>query len=341
MVIYKVHTPVAPPPLPPRSHPNLSNRIVEHDAQRAQFRISCTDTERSAHAHADVTLAVVEAWRILPPHQLAIAYAQPSRALAKRDMARLHKLCEISNVFLHDRFAQCIRRRLEEPCLLSYSADSTPLKTREDIITKSEGVRVLRRGGKGGSYNIQRLWFLSGRDRRVLFAEPVLLQDGKTWSHYECYKRLGVSLRELGARDICIEHDVADRARAAPLHRLLLQHHALVIQRISRGLDEGEQTKLRLTSWHVHTSCAAHDVHKACEWGFLRWLEKDARQNAFLCIESLRSSYAQLARNVIPWIQTVVAYADWEYPFKYELWVMIGFDDSVIDLVLSLGLRWD
>jgi len=170
---------------------------------------------------------------------------------------------------------------------------------------------------------------------------PAYLASGwKTWSHYECYKRLGVSLRELGARDMCIEHDVADRALAAPLHRLLLQHHALVIQRITRGLDEGEQTKLRLTSWHVHTSCAAHDVHMACEWGFLRWLEKDTRQNAFFCIESLRSSYAQLARNVIPWIQTVVAYADLEYPFNYELWVMIGLGDNVIDLMLSLDLRW-
>mmetsp|Transcript_128916 Transcript_128916/g.251053 ORF Transcript_128916/g.251053 Transcript_128916/m.251053 type:complete len:158 (+) Transcript_128916:2-475(+) len=137
---------------------------------------------------------------------------------------------------LRDRFDHCVNLHSDDPALLSYTDDATPVKTREDFIVSIWDVRVVRRGRQAGSYNIQRQWYRSKGDTAVLFHEPQTLLNGTAWTHYSCFKSLFGCLREHGHRGIAINHDATDRMLHGPLHNLLSTHYALSEERALLGL---------------------------------------------------------------------------------------------------------
>lgn len=276
----------------------------------------------------------------MKPHELAQSLAKPSSCLSSQEMRWCHKLCEMSKDMMRERFCAVVRRNLDRPAMLSYSSDSTPLQTTQTIKSDFWDIRIIRRGRQGNSFVIQRLWFVSQMDRSVMFTEPLKLADGTAMTHYQCYKDLFPTLLQSGHRSISINHSCVDRGLAS-LQPLLHQHHLMTEADLAASLPEWERTRRRLCTWHVETQCSCHDAHKAMEWSLQPFLaNRDILKNCFAIIASLRNSYHQIANHLSGWISGVLSYADWEYE-PYGLWVMLGVDAGIMELMVSLELRWD
>ena len=140
------------------------------------------------------------------PHEVARQLSRPSFVMAAPQVRWVAKLCEMSKDFLAERFRRAVSLDVAAPALLSYSCDSTPLKTTQMYIADFWDSRIVRRGRQGGSWNIQRMWFMGAARQSCLFTEPRKLLDGTMWSHYECYRQLCPTLRQCGHYGIAIEH---------------------------------------------------------------------------------------------------------------------------------------
>ena len=130
------------------------------------------------------------------PHELCLKWAKPTAVLSKADTRHCLKLCEMSKQFLRQGFMRFVRRSPDEPCLMSYSSDATPLKSMETVVQQFWDVRIIRRGRSAGSWNIQRLWALRGGEQSIMFTEPFKMADHTTLSLYTCFSRLFPTLRD-------------------------------------------------------------------------------------------------------------------------------------------------
>ena len=92
--------------------------------------------------------------------------------------------------------------------------------------------------------------------------EPRKMLDGTFMSHYNCFRQLAPTLRELGHIGIAINHTCVDRGMAG-FERLLEAHCQSTLVATLTDASEGEKIRMHLTTWDLHTSCCCHDTHKS------------------------------------------------------------------------------
>jgi hypothetical protein len=226
---------------------------------------------------------------------------------------------------------------------MTYSADATPLSTREELKAQWRDLVVRRRTKRPGDWLIQRLFLKSASGNvRVLLDEPKLLKDKTAWSHFAACRELCHTARELGHQGLVINHTCADRAVVEPLARHMRQlHHALTVQ--SEAAAPGSSRLSDLLNWTVHIGCSAHDSNGGLKRAIAAYVsDADVMKSCWVVLESCRNSYHELAKGLSTWLPTVVRFHDWHLPSEcqYALWTSLSLDPSLIASLIELQLRW-
>lgn len=111
-------------------------------------------------------------------------FSKPSTSFSSHEHDRMAKLCEVVKAFLRADMAAFVCAHHSDALLFFYSADATPMSTKE-IYEKSMGVHKVRRKGRAmKELLVQRLFALAGNGHcKVLLDEPRPMADKTAWTH--------------------------------------------------------------------------------------------------------------------------------------------------------------
>lgn len=268
-------------------------------------------------------------------------FCRPSAVCDKRDLDRLHKACEVLRHGLKERACRLVRQNAERTIVLQYGADVTPLITMERHLA---AYGVLRKGRESKEFLVQRLFLEVEVGRPVAVLEVPLPMDDKTaYAHFAACRAFFKTPRELGHQGLCIIFHKYDRALQTSLDRMHRQFQAALDDRTAEQEHEGRSYRLWLTNWFFCVGCFAHDCHGGLKWAIASFAkDKDCMRSAFILHESLRHGYGLLVKHVARWLQTVVAFRDWENPEARELYRLLGMEEEDwLDALCDLQIRFE
>lgn len=276
------------------------------------------------------------------PHQFGQRVSRPRNSLSWSEIRNVRKLAEILKELIKRRFDAALGRHRDRPCLLSYSSDSTPIATLETYSAAEwNHLKVRRRGRLNNHFIIQRAWLRTADDLNVIFTEPFRVADGTAWTAWTACTQLVPTLREAGHRGLAISHHCEDRLLFSSMDRIMNKHHNYIDHQIGLRESPGQVRLLHLLHWQVHSGCSCHDAHNAYKWSVLRDNSDPERlKSAFIIVESMRNAYSQLLANLGSWLATVLTFADYEHDEFRSMWVLLGVEPQLIDLLEHLQLRF-
>ena len=277
-------------------------------------------------------------------HEHVQHYAQPSRVCDFRDLGRIGKLSEICKWWLKSLALAFLQRHADQPVLISYGSDCTPLVTRHRYARSWGHLAVSRSGKSGGEWLVQRCFMLSGNnERHVLFCEPRLLVDKTAWSHFSAFRELLPLGRECGHSGLLVSHHIYDRAVFSAMTRHHRELHMARKVHEEAILHEGAARWRWLLSWFTSAGCVNHDAHNSLKWGALAFYsEKATPRNMFICIESLRQSFDELVIHAPGWIARSLRYENSPSPDGLRrLWTLCDLSSEWVDQLVELELRFE
>ena len=101
-------------------------------------------------------------------------------------------------------------------------------------------------------------------------------------------------------------------------------------QRLSANLPLAEAKLRQLTSWLTGVGCVAHDIRNGLKWALMAWLR-----------ESLRKSYAQLARSLHTWLPLAPTHRGWDLEEQTPLLTCLQLEPELVELAVDLQIRYD
>ena len=267
--------------------------------------------------------------------------SRPSYVCNGRDYERINTYHEGARQWLQREMRRFLLDRRDDPVLLWYSSDTTPLSTSQSYKRVLQNLSVLRRGRESHEYVVQRLFAHDGFNSIVLVEEPIKLSDKTASSHFEVFRSLMPLPKHIGSRNIVVHSYVWDGALLSACRRLTQQYHAASVHHLSQGLEPGEARLLDLTSWTSFCLCVNHSIHGALKWAILEFInDKMCVKNCFVVVESLRNSYGQLVANVGPWLRSVIKYEDWDMSHQTELWTVLGMEPEWAERMAEMQVRF-
>lgn len=270
-----------------------------------------------------------------------LALCQPSKVLTPAEMEQAHKLCTITEDFLAEGARDFIRRHRHDPIMIWYSADSTPLTTRQALTLDWDHLRVRRSGKASKDFMVQRCFMQAHDEMQVLFNAPRVLQDKTAWAAVQCWRDLVPLPSSRGHQGVCLMVIVADRALLSAVDRHIQQ--MLVAERtflVSRLGEEVAHARSAL-QFYVPCACSSHDCHGGLRRALQEYCDdKTTLRNSWIVLESLRKSYDILLKGLLGWLRSVVVFEDWDVPWVGELWRLCQSDPRWVDQLIDLEARW-
>ena len=255
--------------------------------------------------------------------------------------AALNMLCAVVGDFMRTNARRMLRSLGGRPVLYSYGADGTPMHVRAQFASKTgQHTSIRRTGGAGCELLLQNGFFRTtdglGRPMvKALLEPPVPMTLGKTaWNYFDAATRFFPHLGDAGhGPGIKIAHYTFDRAIYDSVLRKLKGHHALVLERQTKDMNEGEAHLWHLCDWVVCTGCCCHDVHNSLAWALKPHLvnPEEELKDIFAVIEGLRGGYNQLVQHLPEFLRRHVRFADCgvEDAVLEELWQALGVTPEV------------
>ena len=200
--------------------------------------------------------------------ELLRKHASASSVLSVMDTQVVERLAECSKAFLALKAKTLICQHSEEPILVSYSSDGTPLTTKETFTRGVGRLRVTRKGGSVSEYLTQRMFVqIVDGQRVIVFKDPVKLEDKRAICLLTAACNFFETPRELGHIGLCVSHFCWDRAIYSAMDRLLKQLHMFQAKHIGSSMEAGAGKLLHLKKWQFSSACCNHDCHNALRWG--------------------------------------------------------------------------
>ena len=153
----------------------------------------------------------------------------------------VHKLCELSLVYMKEQVKTLVSQAGDRAVLYSYGSDATSVLSRSRINFWLAGKRHVRVGKECPSLLIQRAFVktesASGQAVvRCFFQPPLPLFKGTTaWHEFSAMCAFLPTIRQLGHKAIAVSHYVFDRAVYSALERLARQRHTLYYSMLAGG----------------------------------------------------------------------------------------------------------
>ena len=160
--------------------------------------------------------------------------SRPSSVLGKREVELAHCLSQLLRFYCRHSAERYVQNRREQPILLQYASDLTPLLTRERWHQECSQHRVTRTGRAAREFLVQRL-FLSDLDgsRCCQLEVPLVLERKTAYYHFCACRRFLATPRELGHVGLAVGVHKYDGA----LHTALDKLHSEVADPVRRPRD--------------------------------------------------------------------------------------------------------
>jgi len=278
--------------------------------------------------------------------------ARPScPATDDRLMARL---CESGKQLLKSKAYDLVSEAEGRPVLFHYSADGTPLATRQRVVAEvGQGRRVSMQGRATEEYLVQHAFYrhigLDGKRRTaVVLRDPLPLTNGKgVLACFSCALAYVVHPRDMGHHGLSISHYTFDRALYTGMEKLFRKHHAHVSSMIQEEAQQSPRNTLQpILDWVVSCGCALHDTQNALKWSMhQQFCDAEAMGDVYIVIQSVLNSYGLVLAHMGAWLRRVLVFSgeDELEPMEVmqELWTTLGCDPELTEtLACELRLCW-
>ena len=276
-------------------------------------------------------------------------HARPYTVLSREETGEALKLAEGLKLHLEEQAAALIQRCGEQPLVVSYSSDGTPLLLQNVTTSRLPSGAVLRRAGKRRvEFLLQRGVLVSKDINGVAEAahvlqDPIAMSDGKKAPHlFKAYTQFMPNPRTLGASGIVIFHYSFDRAMFEPLMRMVTGRHSLQYDPAFNDDIDDNAGLLQLSDWIVGTACAMHDTHNALKWSVGEFSTAQLLKDFNVTTQSLRNGFGELADSLPDFLLKHVAFVprtDSEDDCRV-FWLLLGIDATWLDTFVQLDMRW-
>ena len=242
-------------------------------------------------------------------------YVRPSTTLSPQERVEAERLTEVGKACFRARVHEFVKTHSHEPLLMSYSSDTTPLQTVKQFQASAGDIVVHRRGRRHNDILIETLFVASKSDVVCSVTEPRRMQDKTISKHLAAMLDNAKTLRSLGATDICLQRGVWDGALAKPMAERLAQVVSADLAQVTSAMSIGQRKMMELMTWTEGTGCMGRNVHVGFGSAMqLKLLSPEIPNNCYIAIESLRNTYADIAKYLPMWVPTVLEYRDWDFP---------------------------
>ena len=272
---------------------------------------------------------------------LVRSFAKPSTSFSSHQHELMAKLCEVFKAYLKLDMIAFTTRYLDEPLIFFYSADATPVTTKDVFLKMAGDLKVRRKGRTLSEFLVQRCFGLSGDGVcKVLLTEAMPMADKTSWTHTQAYRDLVVCPRSLGHRSIVVHHFSWGRG----VHSACWRQTRQLFQ--ARAMDGGfagtaPAGLAELLTWLTTSPCANHDAHNSLKWACLEVnANKTVLRGLFVSIESVRNGFSLLMKNVRAWLYEVVEYEDQPLFPHQVLWTLLAVDTNIAEIAEDLQLRY-
>ena len=269
------------------------------------------------------------------------------------DDSRMARLCESGKELLISKAHELVSEAGGRPVLFHYSADGTPLATRQRVVAEvGRERRVSMQGRATEEYLVQHAFYRHiGLDEKsrtaVVLRDPLPLTNGKgVLACFSAALAYIVHPRDMGHHGICISHYTFDRALYTGMEKLFRKHHAHMNSLGQGAARNPHKTLQPLLDWVLSCGCALHDTQNALKWSmFQQFCDSEAMADIYIVMQSVINSSGLVLGHMGTWLQSVLVFSGEEelepVEVMQELWTTLGCDPELTEALASeLRLCW-
>ena len=274
--------------------------------------------------------------------------AKPSKVLSPAEMDEVQRLSQSLTLLQNQSVQELLRVGCQEPILLQYQGDSTPVRHAVHVTTSSSQLpsRQLKRVGQTTSEAyIQRVVFLCGNKHsgfrwahRVY--PPWVLAGKSSWHQWACVQEAQQPLLSLGHQGIAITVYVFDRAVLDSLAKKLHQAHEH--RRVSLSFPPSPVAPAD-RDWVMSLGCSVHDAHNCLKWAMAMTCDVTTCCRALHnLLEGLRRCLPLIHQHLGQFLAATVVFR--KEPRDAEctkvFWSGLGVAVDWLDLAVELDPEW-
>ena len=177
-------------------------------------------------------------------------------------------MTEVLKAYMWGRADRLVRESGNKALLYSYSADGTPITTKEKVVKRLTGKSKVRRVGSSTREFLVQQGFVRCLDYNeapqtvALLQDPTPLKGKDTWSLFACARAFYKTPLEQGRYEgINIMHVCFDRAIHGSLMRHLEAHMDALAEHKAGQLSGLQAQLLPLNQWFIGSGCCNHHTH--------------------------------------------------------------------------------
>lgn len=271
------------------------------------------------------------------------SFCAPSDVLTSSEVLQVHRLCTATKDWLLAEVRAFLARHDIDPIMVWYSAESTPLMTRQAMTLGWDRCGCDAQGPKASKdFMVQRCFYQAyDHDMRVLFNAPRMLADKTAWTAAKYLRSLVQLPLSHWHKGLCLIVLVADRALLRPLEKHVAQ--ILAAERLlleSKIGAEAAQARTALR-FFLPSSCVSHDCHGGLRRALAYFCDnKEVLRNSYIVLESLRNSFDILVRFLPGWLRSVVVCEDTPEPWIADVWRLCQSDPRRVESLVDFGVVW-
>lgn len=279
----------------------------------------------------------------MQPHKDLLRLCSPGLSFDGNAQRECRKHAEVARAFLHDRALAFVAQRAHEPLMEIFMSDGTPVTTLQRSLTAWHDMVVRRSGRACREYLTQRVFLVDEELRTVpAIGYPRLMEDKTALTHYAGYVEAWPGTRTL-SRDAVLSHHCFDGAIKSAMETRVRQRAAAY--ELWLVDNDPEHAAFMIMWWWVTcVVCKAHLFHNAFKKSVADCLDdKNCMRDCWVVCSSLRQSFEQLSRVLVPWLGNVLDFEDWPWDLctLRSLWQLFGEDrDEWLDFLCLLQLRF-
>lgn len=279
-------------------------------------------------------------------------WARPSTVLSRAEKRLAIAAAEASWTFLRRRAVCLVEECGQQPLLMHYGSDGTPVSLHQWQAAAGPGPRPRRGAGLASHELLVQRGMLhcqlpSGEVKFLaLCRSPQPLEKGKTtWHLFQAMVEFFPLPRALGHRGLLVTHYVWDRAIQPSMSKRAFQRQSLFYaSKVQGGENIGEWRLFELLDWQLSTGCACHDAHNALRWAVLPWAGEKLKAFGHLhtTVHGLRHGQHCLHATLHSWLLAHLAFWQ-EAPEEqelYVLWTALGCLPELAAELADLHVLW-
>ena len=257
-------------------------------------------------------------------------------------MQMVDKLGSVTEDFFRQDIKLFMERHRDDPILVWYSADTTPLTTRQAFSLDWTSLKVRRPGKSSKDFMSQRCFLQAhDHDTRMLLSAPRVVSDKTAWTTIQCFRELVPLPMSSGHEGLCLIVVLADRALMSAVDRHIQELLAAEILHLETLFGEEAGVAKAALRFYLPSACCNHDCHGGLKRALADFSsDKLLTRNSYIVCESLRNSYDILVRGLPGWLRARVAFEDLDEPWLAEVWRLCQNDARWVDQMVDMQVRW-